>query len=67
LCVSSKIPLLTVGKIYALYGPVEFTHKEIAQVPEQGAGQRDVGYKQVSFEDVASDYGLGRPEASRRA
>ena len=37
------------GKIYALYGPVEFTHKEIAQVLSRVLG-KDVGYKQVSFE-----------------
>jgi uncharacterized protein YbjT (DUF2867 family) len=37
------------GKIYALYGPVEFTHKEIAQVLSRVLG-KDVRYKQVSFE-----------------
>src|SRR6266702_3950051 len=31
------------GKIYALYGPVEFTHKEIAQVLSRVLG-KDVGY-----------------------
>src|SRR5260370_2057923 len=37
------------GKIYALYAPVEFTHKEIAQVLSRVLG-KDVRYKQVSFE-----------------
>jgi uncharacterized protein YbjT (DUF2867 family) len=37
------------GKIYALYGPVEFTHKEIAQVLSRVLG-KDVRYMQVSFE-----------------
>jgi NAD(P)H dehydrogenase (quinone) len=37
------------GKIYPLYGPVEFTHKEIAQVLSRVLG-KDVQYKQVSFE-----------------
>jgi uncharacterized protein YbjT (DUF2867 family) len=37
------------GKIYPLYGPVEFTHKEIAQALSQVLG-KDVKYKQVGFE-----------------
>ncbi len=37
------------GKIYPLYGPVEFTYKEIAQVLSRVLG-KDVQYKQVSFE-----------------
>src|SRR6266700_8341668 len=37
------------GKIYALYGPVEFTHKEIAQVLSRVLG-KDVRYQQVGFE-----------------
>src|SRR6476620_725972 len=37
------------GKSYALYGPVEFTHKEIAQVLSRVLG-KDVRYMQVSFE-----------------
>jgi len=37
------------GKIYPLYGPVEFTHQEIAQVLSRVLG-KDVQYKQVSFE-----------------
>src|SRR6267142_1295113 len=37
------------GKIFPLYGPVEFTHKEIAQVLSRVLG-KDVQYKQVTFE-----------------
>src|SRR5262249_41946643 len=37
------------GKIYPLYGPAEFTHKEIAQVLSQVLG-KDVLYQQVTFE-----------------
>src|SRR5258705_8442850 len=37
------------GKIYLLYGPVEFTHEEIAQILSRVLG-KDVEYKQVSFE-----------------
>jgi uncharacterized protein YbjT (DUF2867 family) len=37
------------GKIYPLYGPVEFTHKEIAQVLSRVLGKA-VQYKQVSLE-----------------
>ena len=39
------------GKIYPLYGPVEFTHKEIAQVLSRVLG-KDVQYKQVSLETM---------------
>ncbi|HMF11962.1 MAG TPA: NmrA family NAD(P)-binding protein [Gemmataceae bacterium] len=37
------------GKIYPLYGPGEFTYKEIAQVLSRVLG-KDVQYKQVSIE-----------------
>ncbi len=37
------------GKIYPLYGPVEFTHQEIARVLSRVLG-KDVQYKQVSME-----------------
>jgi uncharacterized protein YbjT (DUF2867 family) len=37
------------GKIYPLYGPVEFTYEEIAQVMGRVLG-KDVQYKQVSIE-----------------
>jgi NAD(P)H dehydrogenase (quinone) len=39
------------GKIYPLYGPVEFTYHEIAQVLSRVLG-KDVQYKQVSFESM---------------
>src|SRR5215475_13564070 len=39
------------GKIYPLYGPVEFTYKEIAQVLSRVLG-KDVQYKQVSTETM---------------
>src|SRR6266849_3333242 len=39
------------GKIYPLYGPVEFTHKEIAQVLSRVLG-KDVPNKQVSLETM---------------
>ena len=39
------------GKTYPLYGPVEFTHQEIAQVLSRVLG-KDVQYKQVSLETM---------------
>jgi NAD(P)H dehydrogenase (quinone) len=39
------------GKIYPLYGPVEFTYQEIAQVLSRVLG-KDIQYKQVSFETM---------------
>jgi uncharacterized protein YbjT (DUF2867 family) len=39
------------GKTYPLYGPVEFTHKEIAEVLSRVLG-KDVQYKQVSLETM---------------
>jgi NAD(P)H dehydrogenase (quinone) len=39
------------GKIYPLYGPVEFTYKEIAQVLSRVLG-KDVRYKQVTIEEL---------------
>ena len=39
------------GKIYPLYGPVEFTHQEIAQVLSRVLG-KGVQYKQVSLETM---------------
>src|SRR5258706_15745137 len=46
------------GKIYALYGPVEFTHKEIAQVLSRVLG-KDVRYKQVSLETMRQNMASG--------
>jgi NAD(P)H dehydrogenase (quinone) len=39
------------GKVYPLYGPVELTHKEIAQVLSRVLG-KDVQYQQVSLETM---------------
>ena len=39
------------GKIYPLYGPVEFTYQQIAQVLSRVL-RKDVQYKQVSFETM---------------
>src|SRR5215510_3701532 len=39
------------GNIYPLYGPVEFTHEEIAQVLSRVLG-KDVQYQQVSLETM---------------
>jgi uncharacterized protein YbjT (DUF2867 family) len=47
------------GKIYPLYGPVEFTHKEIAQVLSRLLG-KDVQYKQVSLETMRQNMASGR-------
>jgi uncharacterized protein YbjT (DUF2867 family) len=39
------------GKVYALYGPKEYTQAEIAQVLSRVLG-RDVRYKQVTIEEL---------------
>src|SRR5215475_9520756 len=49
------------GKIYPLYGPIEFTHKEIAQVLSRVLG-KDVQYKQVSFETWLRSMASGGPK-----
>ncbi len=56
------------GKIYPLYGPVEFTHKEIAQVLSRVLG-RDVQYKQVSLETMRQNMASGgqKPPAEHTA
>jgi uncharacterized protein YbjT (DUF2867 family) len=40
------------GKIYPLFGPVEYTYRESAQVLSRVLG-KDVQYKQVDFEDFS--------------
>jgi uncharacterized protein YbjT (DUF2867 family) len=40
------------GKIYSLFGPVEYTYRESAQVLSRVLG-KDVQYKQVDFEDFS--------------
>ena len=56
------------GKIYPLYGPVEFTHKEIAQVLSRVLG-KDVQYKQVSLETMRQNMASGgqKPPAEHTA
>src|SRR5262245_39788825 len=56
------------GKIYPLYGPVEFTHEEIAQVLSRVLG-KDVQYKQVSLETMLQILTSGgqRPPAQHAA
>src|SRR5438552_3559542 len=58
------------GKVYPLYGPVEFTHQEIAQVLSRVLG-KDVQYQQVSletmFQIVASGHQKLPAEHSARA
>jgi NAD(P)H dehydrogenase (quinone) len=38
------------GKVYPLFGPVEYSYAEIAQVLSRVLG-REIEYKQVSFEE----------------
>ena len=40
------------GKIYPLFGPVEYTYRETAQVLSRVLG-KDVQYKQVDFEEFS--------------
>lgn len=56
------------GKIYPLYGPVEFTYKEIAQVLSRVLG-KDVQYKQVSIETMLQIMASGgqKPPAGHSA
>src|SRR6266852_2835644 len=56
------------GKIYPLYGPVEFTYKEIAQVLSRVLGE-DVQYKQVSIETMLQIMASGgqKPPAGHSA
>jgi len=56
------------GKIYPLYGAVEFTYKEIAQVLSRVLG-KDVQYKQVSIETMLQIMASGgqKPPAEHSA
>src|SRR6266446_9837036 len=58
------------GQVYPLYGPVEFTHAEIAQVLSRVLGW-EVQYKQVSIETMLTMMASGGqkppPEHSARA
>jgi uncharacterized protein YbjT (DUF2867 family) len=55
-------------KMYPLYRPVEFTHKEIAQVLSRVLG-KDVRYKQVSIETMLQIMASGgqKPPAEHSA
>src|ERR1700722_16577299 len=44
------------GKIYPLFGPVEYTYQETAQLLSRGLG-KDVEYKQVAFEEYLKTQG----------
>jgi uncharacterized protein YbjT (DUF2867 family) len=46
------------GQIYPLYGPVEFTYQQTAQVLSRVLG-KDVRYKQVSFEEFKTTLQTG--------
>ena len=56
------------GRIYPLYGPVEFTYKEVAQVLSRALG-KDVQYKQVSIETMLQIMASGgqKPPAGHSA
>ena len=47
------------GKIYPLFGPVEYTYEETAQVLSRVLG-RPVQYKQVAFEEFQKAFEAGR-------
>jgi uncharacterized protein YbjT (DUF2867 family) len=52
------------GKIYPLFGPVEYTYEETAQVLGRVLG-RPVQYKQVAFEDFQKAFEAGRKTIGR--
>ena len=52
------------GKIYPLFGPVESTYEETAQVLSRALG-RPVQYKQVAFEDFQKAFEAGRKTIGR--
>jgi len=54
------------GKIYALFGPVEYTYEETAQVLSRVLG-RPVRYKQVAFEEFRKAFEVGRKTIGRPA
>ena len=63
-----EAPVSHSGKIYPLYGPVEFTYREIAQLLSRVLG-KDVQYKQVSFETMLQMMASGgqKPPAEHSA
>jgi NAD(P)H dehydrogenase (quinone) len=52
------------GKIYPLFGPVEYTYEETAQVLSRVLG-RPVQYKQVAFEEFQKAFEAGRKTIGR--
>ena len=54
------------GKIYPLFGPVEYTYQETAQVLSRVLG-KDVEYKQVDFEEFSKALQGEREECGPRA
>ena len=52
------------GKIYPLFGPVEYTYEETAQVLSRVLG-RPVQYKHVAFEDFQKAFEAGRKTTGR--
>jgi len=52
------------GKIYPLFGPVEYTYEETAQVLSRVLG-RPVQYKQVAFEEFQKAFEAGRKTTGR--
>jgi NAD(P)H dehydrogenase (quinone) len=49
------------GKVYPLFGPVEYSHAEIAQVLSRVLG-REIEYKQVNFEEFQRFMTVERPK-----
>jgi NAD(P)H dehydrogenase (quinone) len=54
------------GKIYPLFGPVEYTYAETAQLLSRVLG-KDVEYKQVAFEEYLRTLGAGGRKPGSRA
>lgn len=52
------------GKIYPLFGPVEYTYEETARVLSRALG-RPVQYKQVAFEEFREAFEAGRKTTGR--
>jgi uncharacterized protein YbjT (DUF2867 family) len=61
-----KDPATHKGKVYPLFGPVEFTYRETAQVLSRVLG-KSVEYKQVDFEEFKTTLqARGKASAKRR-
>jgi NAD(P)H dehydrogenase (quinone) len=57
-------PAVHKGKIYPLFGPVEYTYEETAQVLSRVLG-KDVQYKQVAFEEFRKAFEAARKTTGR--